>query len=270
MMRAFRKLRRWGALFVLRNRPLEAQDVVLESRGRCPTCTRDVKFVARDPWLRDHYICSNCGSIPRERALMVAIEEYFPNWTNLTIHESSPGYRGASLRLGRECEHYIPSQFYPGKQLGSYVKGVRCENLEALTFADESLDLHVTQDVMEHIFHPSRVFREIARTLKPGGAHIFTAPLVNKQNPSKLRVKMNDASELIPIAPPIYHGNPVSKDGALVTVDWGFDICKHIFDSCGLFTHLLYIDDINKGIRAEYIDVLITMKPKSKGDANFC
>ena len=63
---------------------------------------------------------------------------------------------------------------------------------------------------------------------------------------------------------------PSAKDGALVTVDWGFDICKHIFDSCGLFTHLLYIDDINKGIRAEYIDVLITMKPKSKGDANFC
>ena len=47
MIHAFRKLRRWGALFVLRNRPLEAQDVVLESRGRCPTCTRDVKFVAR-------------------------------------------------------------------------------------------------------------------------------------------------------------------------------------------------------------------------------
>ena len=30
--------------------------------------------------------------------------------------------------------------------------GVRCENLEALTFADSSIDLHVSQDVFEHLF----------------------------------------------------------------------------------------------------------------------
>lgn len=146
------------------------------------------------------------------------------------------------------------------------MKGVRCENLEALTFADESVDLHITQDVMEHILRPSRAFGEIARTLKPGGAHVFTVPLVNKHNPSKLRAKINDAGELIHVAPPVYHGNPVSQDGALVTVDWGYDICAYIFNSSGLFTHRLYIDDITKGIRAEYIDVLVTIKPTSKED----
>jgi SAM-dependent methyltransferase len=111
---------------------------------------------------------------------MLTIDTYFPGWRSLIIHESSPGCRGASCRLARECSRYVPSQFFPDRELGSMVGNSRCENLEALTFDDDSIDLHVTQDVLEHVFDPSRVFSEIARTLKPGGAHVFTVPLVNK------------------------------------------------------------------------------------------
>jgi SAM-dependent methyltransferase len=243
--------------------------VFLENPGYCPTCECQVTFVARSSWLRDHYVCSNCGSVPRERALMRAIEMYFPNWKDLVVHESSPAKRGASVRLARQCKNYIPSQFFPREKRGSTVDGVRCEDLEALTFGDETIDLHVTQDVMEHVFAPSKVFREIARTLKPGGAHIFTVPLVNRNNPSKLRARRRDDGYLDYLQPPEYHHNPISDQGALVTVDWGFDICTHIFDSCGLFTHLLYIEDLSKGIKADYNEVLITLKPSSvsRGDA---
>jgi hypothetical protein len=124
---------------------------ILKNSGYCPTCSHDVTFVARDAWLRDHYRCSNCGSLPRERALMVAIDRYFPGWRNLTVHESSPAKRGASKRLAQDCPRYIPSQFFPEIEPGSHVGDVRCENLEALTFPDASMDLHVTQDVLEHV-----------------------------------------------------------------------------------------------------------------------
>ncbi len=237
------------------------ENPVLENPGYCPTCDQEVTFIARNKWFRDHYVCANCGSIPRERALMLLIDQRFPNWRSLSIHESSPGNRGASTRLSSGCSNYIPSQYFADEQPGSTVGRFRCENLEALTFADESIDLHVTQDVMEHVFHPSKVFREIARTLKPGGAHIFTVPLVNKQKPSKLRARMATDGQISHLEPPVYHGNPISDKGSLVTVDWGFDICRHIFESCGLFTHLVYIDDLSRGIRAEYIEVLITVKP---------
>ena len=235
-----------------------------ENSGYCPTCDRQVTFVVRDEWLRDHYLCRNCGSIPRERALMATIETYFPNWRSLVIHESSPANRGASSRLARECSQYIASQFYPEHEPGRIVSGVRCENLEALTFRNESIDLHVTQDVMEHVFHPSRVFREIARTLKPGGAHIFTVPLVNKSNPSKVRARVNDNGQISHLEPPVYHGNPIRSEGSLVTVDWGFDICQYIFESSGLFTHIVYLDDLSRGIRAEYIEVLVTFKSSDR------
>lgn len=242
--------------------------ILIKNNGYCPTCAKDVTFLAKDSWFRDSYCCSNCGSIPRERALMTVIEMYFPNWRNLIIHESSPSNRGASKRLAEEATHYIPSQFFSEKNLGSIVNGIRCESLEALTFDRESIDLHITQDVLEHVFHPSKVFSEIARTLKPGGAHIFTVPIVNKEKSSEFRAKINHDNQISYIQPPIYHGNPISEKGSLVTIDWGFDICQHIFESCNLFTNIIHIDDLSKGIRAEYIEVLVTVKPK-KDHTNF-
>jgi SAM-dependent methyltransferase len=193
---------------------------------------------------------------------MEVIESFFPKWKELTIHESSPISRGASTRLALECKNYIPSQYFPNQKLGCTVNGIRCENLEDLSFPDESIDLHITQDVMEHIFFPSIAFKEIARTLKPGGAHIFTVPLVNKHSPSKVKAKMDIDGKILYLEKPAYHGNPINDQGSLVTVDWGFDICKYIFDNCGLFTHVIHLDDISRGIRAEYIEVLVTLKSK--------
>lgn len=196
---------------------------------------------------------------------MHVIEKCLPGWRDLIIHESSPGKRGASRRLSQECSRYMPSQYFPDRPPGSSVGKFRCENLEALTFSDASIDLHVTQDVLEHVFQPDRVFREIARTLKPGGAHIFTVPLVNKDKPSQHRARLDDDGRIVHLEPPIYHGNPVSAQGSLVTVDWGFDICRHIFESCGLITHIVRLDDLSLGIRAEYIEVLVTLKPDESG-----
>ena len=78
---------------------------------------------------------------------MYAIEKFFPDWKNCVIHESSPIPRGTSLRLKREAPRYIASQFVPGKKAGDVFDGSRCEDIENLSFADNSIDLHVTQDV---------------------------------------------------------------------------------------------------------------------------
>lgn len=42
---------------------------------------------------------------------------------------------------------------------------------------------------------------------------------------------------------------------------WGYDICDRIFQVTGLFTQIVYIDALELGIRAEYIEVLVTRKP---------
>ena len=93
--------------------------------------------------------------------------------------------RGASRRLKNEAPGYVPSHYCPNVAAGEIVNGVRCEDLEKLSFGDESFDLHVTQDVFEHLFDPAAAFREIARTLRPGGAHVFTTPFVRKNEPTQ-------------------------------------------------------------------------------------
>jgi SAM-dependent methyltransferase len=148
---------------------------------------------------------------------------------------------------------------FPDRQPGVTVDGTRCENIESLTFEDNSIDLHITQDVMEHVFRPELAFKEIARTLKPGGAHVFTVPLVKQARPSQRRACKEDGA-IKYLEEPKYHGNPVSDKGSLVTVDWGYDICRYIFEASGLITQVIHIDDITKGIRANYIDVLVSMK----------
>jgi SAM-dependent methyltransferase len=136
---------------------------------------------------------------------------------------------------------------------------VRCENLEKLSFDDASIDLHVTQDVFEHLFDPAAAFREIARTLRPGGAHVFTTPLENKRAATEFCARRTPEGEVVQLIEPAqYHGNPISSAGSLVTVRWGYDITQYIFNATGLSTELLVLDNLELGIRAELIDVLIT------------
>jgi SAM-dependent methyltransferase len=198
---------------------------------------------------------------------MLCIERFFPQWRSLSIHESSPVLgRGANRRLAKEAPAYIASHYYPGVPSGKIVNGIRCENLEDLSCGDESFDLHLTQDVFEHLFDPAVAFREIARTLRPGGAHVFTTPLVRKNEPTRFCASLAPNGTVVHlIEPPEYHGNPISQQGSLVTVNWGYDITTFIFETSGLFTEIVFLDILECGIRADYIEVLITRKlPKKR------
>ena len=219
-------------------------------------------FVALYDWFRDHLKCTICGSVPRERALMAVIAQSFPNYRELRIHESSPGGRGTSVKLKQQCKEYSFSHFFPNVPPGqiSPESGARCENLERMTFPEGSFDLFVTQDVLEHIFDPVLAFEEIKRVLRPGGAHIFTVPLVNKWRPSADRAVRTSSGEIQFLSPPQYHGNPVDRNGSLVTRDWGYDIAGVILEHTGMSSVIMAIDDLHLGLRAEYLEVVVSRK----------
>ncbi len=195
---------------------------------------------------------------------MRVIRQYYTDYKTLSIHESSPAKRGVSEKLSMECSDYSYSHFFDDIPSGERHpdSGDRCENLEALSFPDNSFDLFVTQDVLEHVFHPRKVFREIARVLKPGGAHIFTVPLVNKMQKTSRRAELAKDGEVIHLEEAQYHGNPVDPNGSLVTMDWGYDIGIFVTEAASTPTILIQIDDISSGIRAEYNDVVISFKRK--------
>lgn len=98
-------------------------DKMIKNYGYCPCCKQETLFKSDQSWLRDHYLCTKCGCKPRERALMTVIEKFCPEWEKLSIHESSPINRGASIRLKKECENYFPSQYWPDKKLNEVYEG---------------------------------------------------------------------------------------------------------------------------------------------------
>lgn len=237
-------------------------DFYFKQKGFCPCCEQDVYFIATNSWLRDFFRCSYCNSIPRERALMLTIEKYYPNWRNLSIHESSPGNRGHSVKLQKFADSYIESQYFGQNSLGKLVNGVRNENLEKQTFKDEVFDLVITADVMEHIYNPEKAFKEIHRTLKPGGAHIFSVPLVNKHKKTERWANKGADGSPVFISTPEWHGNPIDDKGSPVTMHWGFDIVDFIIEHTGDECFIEHIDNLKYGVRAEFIEIIVSKKAK--------
>lgn len=228
--------------------------------GYCGCCDNDTYFVELGPWLRDEYICSYCRSIPRNRALIRTIQLFAPEYKAMHLHESSPGNQ-SSQHLKRNCKNYSDSQFYPDVTPGTVYKGFRCENLEQLTFADNTFDLFITSDVFEHVMDPESAFREIARVLRPGGMHIFTMPWYPELSVTRRRAALGDNGKIVHLEKPIYHGNPVSEDGSLVTVDWGLDFCDKVYEFSKMSTTIYVEKDRSLGLDAKFAEVFVSRKP---------
>ena len=211
-------------------------------------------------WLRDHYVCPKCGSIPRERALLRVLTECFPGWRDQAIHESSPG-RPASELLRRSCPGYLSTHYFPDAPLGEEYRGSRNEDLARQTLADDCFDIVITQDVMEHVLDPPVVFREIARTLKPSGCHVFTTPIYPQPKSEVRVISRNGRIEYL--AEPEYHDNPIDLEGSLVTVRWGQDIGELIFEACGMITTIHRTVDRSFGLDGEFLEVLVSRNPSA-------
>ena len=226
--------------------------------GYCNICESDTVFFEFGKWLRDNYKCWYCGSIPRNRALVNTMNTFYPSWKDLNIHESSPG-GPVSEYLRRKAKLYSSSHYYEDIPRGFYRGAHRSEDLTRLTFADNSFDLFITSDVFEHVFNPGKAFEEIARVLKPGGAHIFTMPWYPGLNNSQERAILKDG-KIEYLQEAVYHGNPIDDNGSLVTYDWGQDFPDFIYRNSGMYTTIYLKKDRKLGLEAELLETFISRK----------
>lgn len=226
-------------------------------KGYCPICRSETEFRIEGEWLRDQYFCIECRSIPRQRHLMFILDSLMPDWTTMRLHESSP----SSDFVLRRNPHYTWSQFFDGVPSGSKNQdGVLCQNLECLSFPSECLDLFITQDVMEHVMRPDRAIREIMRVLRPGGAHVFTAPRHWWLRSSRPRIWVSQENEVTHLLEPVYHGSPIGDGRALVTWDYGLDFEELLARWADCHTSTYVARDRSMGIDGEYLDVFVSRK----------
>jgi SAM-dependent methyltransferase len=128
----------------------------------------------------------------------------FRDRPDLAVFNAS--HEGPIAKVLGEGTNLWSTEFFEDVAPGESKNGVRCENLERLTFGDASLDLAITEDVFEHVRDYEKGFSELWRVLKPGGYHIFTVPFYFDQPTASLFRKRGEAYELI--EPIEYHGDP--------------------------------------------------------------
>lgn len=211
--------------------------------GVCNICGTQQIFAKNHNSLREGYQCCNCKASLRYRGQAEAIIRYYgrPNITllkdlagdrdfkNSSIYE--PGVIGPFRKYFSHFSGYNNSYFWSDVTPGNYRNGVQCQNLENLTYNNDSFDLIVTSDMMEHIRHPHKAFEEIFRVLKPGKYHIFSIPVqVPMKQKTFYRVDTSTEQD-IHLVEPKYHSAPKPGGGrsqSLVYTDFGRDIVQQL------------------------------------------
>lgn len=174
----------------------------------------------------------------------------------------SPPRRTGGFQGSCGCRHRDTSRpiFFPDKPEGEFVGHLRNEDLENQTFFDDTFDIVITLDVMEHVFHPAKVYQEIYRTLCPGGLYIHTFPIrkwLVEGGIQRAEQKPDGAVNFL-VEPPEYHGSPTGP--SLVTYDYGYDVTRAIAEWAPFDVRILRFWDQHHGIIGDYTEVVVCKK----------
>lgn len=204
---------------------------VLKTSGHCHVCEKNTEFelnlrhieLSEDKMVafRGRMVCTYCGFNNRFRFAIEYILETMSKESSIYITEQlSPLF---SL-LQKLYPHLTGSEYLdPTLEGGTIVDGIRHENCENLSFEDNTQDYVVTLDVFEHLNDYRKAFSEIYRVLSIGGEFLCTIPFFFQQDKTITRASIKDG-KIHHLLPEIYHGNPLSADGALVFHDYGWDL----------------------------------------------
>lgn len=204
----------------LRERVLPNLRYLPQSRLRtCGVCERTSVIIAFG--LEDEVkLCLRCHASLRYEMLAEHIRRLYPDLSRVDVLELD--YASPLRPLLSHARTYTRSFYRDGIAPGTVRRdGAVCQDITRLTFADASLDLIVSSDVLEHVPDAAAAFAESARVLRPGGAHVFTVPprLVTRR-----RAFLRDGDIEYVVLPPEYHSDPLDPGGVLTYWDYGPDL----------------------------------------------
>lgn len=194
------------------------------AKAPCPFCGPSlfVRLNNRDYGVR----CVRCAASAVHVALGVALCDSVADLSWCDVCEFSA--RGPLVEyLRRQAGNLAVSEYFEGAVPGEIRNGVRCEDMQQLSYADASFDVVTHTEVLEHVPDEHRAFAELHRVLRPGGCMLFTVPLHDGAHTIE-RARLRDGVVEY-LHPPIYHTDPL-RDGAgiLAFRDYGRDILERL------------------------------------------
>lgn len=164
----------------------------------CPVCDKK-RIVVR---LRRNAVsvrCLVCRSTAVTMSLISVLRQLIPDLSTKDVYELSS--RGPLVEfLKSRCRSLTCSEYFEGVQPGDYKDGIQCQDVQKLTYPDNSFDICTSTEVFEHVPDDLAGFAEIRRVLRPGGLFLFTVPIF--PSPETLeRARLNANQKLDNILP---------------------------------------------------------------------
>ena len=166
---------------------------------------------------REGLHCVGCGSSLRSMALARAILNFHGHPGPLSAFMAGSGHR---VRILEVNEAGSLTQFLSRGSAHRLVRHPEVD-IHALPFADNTFDLVVHSETLEHVMRPVVALGECRRVLRPGGACAFTVPIVTG--------RLTASREGMP---PSYHNNSEERDPALmVRTEYGADAWWQVIEA---------------------------------------
>ncbi len=188
-------------------------------KPRCNICGSDSGFLHPEQ-LKEGFICRNCSATSRNRLVMFALGHLLGNgeqpvfdWParpEVRILEPCP--RGPQVAMLRDKFEYITPEF-DAEEIARGAPPEKFADVQDLAFPDDHFDFVIASDVFEHVREDEKGFREIYRTLKPGGVFVMTSPYDHQREKTVERVQVEGDKD-------IYLAEPRYAGGGGVTLDY--------------------------------------------------
>jgi len=228
--------------------------------GFCTFCGAASTFtVAAGPMfsininLREGLLCRSCHLGNRLRLLFKGVEEFCGGdglrtaqvymAERITLFFQRVAERVAHL-TGSE---YLDGSYPPGSTHSLGGVTVRHEDLCGLTFEDESFDVVIHSDVLEHVPDYRRALTEMRRVTRPGGGMFFSVPFLHEAMGHEVRATLTESGELVHHLPPAYHGSPLSTEGSLAFRTYGWALLDELREAGFDQAEIGALTDLNLG-----------------------
>ena len=180
--------------------------------------------------------CTRCFATPVSQMMAKVFKQYQNNRAHSVYELSS---RGAFVRFLKNRSFRLTlSEYFDGVNNGDIINGVLCQNVEELTFSDESFDICTSLEVFEHVENDDKGFKEILRVLKKGGVFIFTVPINLKvETIERTKVIQGKRQQILPAE---YHSDSIRGANQVFCYrNYGCDIIQKLkksgFEKCTIY-----------------------------------
>lgn len=167
---------------------------------------------------------------------------------------------GFSSHLRESFVNFQCSEYIPDLRQREQLAPIQHQDLSALTYANNSFDYVLVNDIFEHVPDLNSVFAEIARVLAPGGALLSTFPFAVRRQQHLVKAKLLENGEIEYLTEPEYHQDPVDKKGALVFKVPGWDVLNDCTEHGFSQAHMVFLCSPARGIIANSMSGILVLK----------